>query len=194
MPARVPLAILLVVALVAGCAGGGKRISEAKLSHLVLREQDLPPIFSPFYVGKQTRLDNNGTARADPARYGRKGGWITRYNRPGSSDTRGPLVIESRADLFDAAGGAKDDLAAYRIDFSRIPGSDLRVLSLPKLGDAALGVTFVRPGAKLVRFFRIAWRDRNVSASVTVQGFGSKLTLAEALALARKQERLISNS
>jgi hypothetical protein len=194
LPARIALVLLLVAALVAGCGAGGKRISEAKLSRLVLREQDLPPIFSSFNFGKQIRLDNSGTARADPVRYGRKGGWIARYNRPGSSDTRGPLVIESRADLFDDAGGAKSDLAAYRIDFSRIPGSDLRVLSLPKLGDAALGVTFVQPGAKPVRFFRIAWRDRNVSASVTVQGFGGRLALTEALALARKQERLISNS
>ena len=194
MPARIPLFILLAAALVAGCGGGGKRISEANLSRLVLREQDLPPVFSSFNFGKQAHLDNSGTTRADPARYGRKGGWIARYNRPGSSNTRGPLVVESRADLFADAGGAKDDLAAYRVDFSRIPGSDLHVLSLPKLGDAAFGVTFVQPGAKPVRFFRIAWRDRNVSASVTVQGFGGRIALSDALALARKQERLISNS
>jgi pimeloyl-CoA synthetase len=58
----------------------------------------------------------------------------------------------------------------------------------------SFGVTFVQPGAKPVRFFRIAWRDRNVSASVTVQGFGARIALSDALALARKQERLISNS
>jgi len=194
LPARISLVVLLAAALMAGCGGGGKRISETKLSSLVLREQDLPPVFSSFNSGKQTHLDNSGTTRADPSRFGRKGGWIARYHRAGSTETRGPLVIESRADLFDSAGGAKKDLAAYGVDFSRIPGSGLKKLTLPKLGDAALGVTFLQPGANPVRYFRIAWRDRNVSASVVAQGFEGKLSLAEALTLARKQQRLISNT
>ena len=53
-------------------------------------------------------------------------------------------------------------------------------------------MTFLQTGAKPVRFFTIAWRDRNATASVTVEGFGGRVTLAEAVALARKQEARIA--
>ena len=56
-----------------------------------------------------------------------------------------------------------------------------------------LGVTFVQASSKPLRFYRIAWRDRNVTASVILEGFDGKLRLDQALALARRQERLIAS-
>ena len=42
--------------------------------------------------------------------FGRIEGWKARYRRPGSQTTRRPLVIESRADLFESADGAAEEL------------------------------------------------------------------------------------
>jgi hypothetical protein len=57
------------------------------------------------------------------------------------------------------------------------------------LGDAAEAMTIRQPGgASSVVFFRIAWRDHNATASVLVEGFEGKVVLADAVALARRQE------
>jgi hypothetical protein len=178
-----------MAALLAGC-GGAKTVSKDRLPDLVQKGPDLPRPFAPFYVGTQYRLDNQGTIRADPARWGREGGWIARYRRRGSIHTRGPLVLESRADLFSRAGGAEKDLAAYGAVFDQTPGATARRLRLPKLGDAALGIAFAQPGRLRIHFFRIAWRYRNVTASVTAEGF--RVGLAQVLELARKQQGRIA--
>ena len=185
------LGLALGLLVVAAC-GGSATIPQQRLSHLVLRERDLGRPFSAFNSGPQTQLDNQGTPRADGARFGREGGWIARYRRPGSPATEGPLLVESRADLFSSAGGAKKDLEAYRATLAAVPGVQRRPLALPQIGDAALGVTFEQPGAVPLRFFRIAWRYRNATASVTVEGFGRKVRLADALVLVRRQQRLIA--
>ena len=51
------------------------------------------------------------------------------------------------------------------------PGLRRRVPSPAGLGDAAVAMTIDQPGAAAVRFFRIAWRDHNATASVLVEGF-----------------------
>ncbi len=176
-------------------SGGGDEIPVGKASELVLHERDLRGPFQAFYVGPLARLDTAGTARADPQRYGRNGGWIARFNRPGSATTRGPLVVESRVDLFGGAGGAKSDLAAYRRVFAAVitrSGAAARLLDAPELGDEAVAMTTTQHGLNEVRFYTVAWRDRNVTASVAVNGFGGRLTLADAVVLARRQERRIS--
>jgi hypothetical protein len=183
-----PLLVLTILA--AGCAGGGgsDTIAKKELSKLVVAKGDVPKGFEQFYAGRQVGLDNQGTVRADPNRYGREGGWITRYHRGGSPTTRGPLVIESRADLFKDAGGAKKDLAAYRVQFEHAPGASS--VAVPKLGDESIAMTIRQPGS-LVRTYAIAWRSRNATGSVTVNGFAG-LRLDDALALARKQERRVA--
>jgi hypothetical protein len=178
----------------AGCGGGSNDVSAKHLRELVLRQADVGAAFSPFYIGRQIRLDTAGTSRSDAVRFGRKGGWIARYHRPGSASTQGPLVIESRADLFGGSGGASSDLDAYRHDLEHVPAAGVRHFAVAGLGDEALGVTYVRPGSLPVRTYTIVWRDRNVSASVTAQGFDGKLRKAAALRLARAQERLISRA
>src|SRR6266576_856033 len=127
MPSSMPRAlagIALAIAstlIVAGC-DSSTTIPPDRLSKLVLTEQDLPSGFASFYSGAQVRLDNQGAVRSDASRYGREGGWITRLHRSDQSVTAGPLVVESRADLFKDIGGATSDLAAYRVLFSRTSG------------------------------------------------------------------------
>jgi hypothetical protein len=188
---RALLTVGLVVTLLLAACGGSHDLPTSSLDALVLQQRDLGPAYSKFSSGPQILLDTQGTLRADPARYGRKGGWIARYRRVGPA-TGGPLVVESRADLFGDADGAKTDLRAYGEVLAKTAGSHMRALRLPAIGAAALGVTFLQAGAKPVRFFTIAWRDRNATASVTVEGFGGRVTLAEAVALARKQEARIA--
>jgi hypothetical protein len=190
---RVGIVVLcLVTVVLAACGGGGRTVASADLSSLVLGQKDVGA-FASFYDGPQIGLDNAGTVRSDPQRYGREGGWVSRYHRGGSPSTPGPLVIESRADVFKNADGAKTDLAAYADVLKATPGAHLERLGSLKIGDGGVGVTFVQASSKPLRFYRIAWRDRNVTASVLVEGFDGKLGFDQALGFARKQERLISS-
>jgi hypothetical protein len=176
----------LGLALVAGCGhGGGPESVQKSLPSLVLQPSDLPPTFTRFDVGRIANLDVHPGPRADPHRFGRKGGWKARYKRSGSPTTRGPLVVESRADLFGGPGGAAKDLAAYEEEFSQTG----RSLTPPRLGAEARAMTF-RQGA--VQFLTVAWRERNATGSVLVEGFAGHVELADALALARRQEARIS--
>jgi hypothetical protein len=184
---RTALAICLAVALT-GCGSSGSTIPIESLNKLVLKPQDLGRQFQQFAGGKQGHLDNQAP-REDPTRYGREGGWIARFNRSGNTKTPGPLVVESRADLFKSSDGAKADLRAYRELFASPDLSQRSAVNVPKIGDEAIGQTFVQPGAKPLRFYRIAWRYLNATAAVTVEGFDGNVHAADAIALARKQQR-----
>ena len=177
----------LAAVLLAGC-DSQSAIPKDKLSTLVLSQKDMPSGFSEFYNGAQVRLDNQGTVRSDASRDGREGGWIARLRRDDSGQTQGPLVIESRADLFKDSSGTRSDLAAYRVLFSRTSGSELKTVAVSGIGDEAVGITFTQPGSRPLRFYRIAWRYRNATASVLIEGFDGELSLNDAESLARKQE------
>jgi hypothetical protein len=187
---RVSWVSIALVVLLAAC-GSVKTVSPSKLPKLVLQPADLPGPYTAFDVGHQTQLDRVPGPRSAPARFGRQGGWKARYNRPGSTATRGPLVVESRADVFKDATGAAKDLAAYRAQFARQPGG--RPFAV-RLGTAAAGVMQQRPGQPAVRLVSVAWQDGNVTASVTLNGFASGLRAADAVALARAQQRRIAGA
>lgn len=174
--------VLATVLALSGCGSSAKTIPSKKLSQLVLQRTDLPPGFAAFYVGPQLSADQTG-ARSDPKRFGRSGGWIGRYHRGGSPKTKGPLVVASRVDLFKDAGGAKRDFELYP---AQLEQAGAKQIDVGKLGDQALGVLVVGTGAVTVRNYAIAWRERNATAELELNGF--KLTLPGALALARKQE------
>jgi hypothetical protein len=182
---------LVIAVLAAACGGaGGTAVRPSQLPRLVLQPADLGGAFTRFDVGRQAQLDRVPGPRADPTRFGREGGWKARYNRPGTPTTRGPLVVESRADVFRDAGGATKDLAAYRAQFRRQPGA--AGFRVARLGRAATAIVQDRPGTPAARFVSIAWRDGNVTASVTANGFAPGLRTADAVALARAQERRIA--
>lgn len=188
------LSLLLVLAVVvAGCFGGdegGSSVSAAKGDSLVLSQSDVGGEFTQFDQGIQRRADLS-PPRDDANRYGRKGGWKARFSRPGTRTTDGPLVISSLADLFGSEDGARKDFDLYEqslFQFETTGGG--RKLSSPGLGDESQAVTY-RQGLppNEVDHYVIAWRDGNVTASLTMNGF--KLTWEQALTLARAQEERI---
>src|SRR5256714_14766019 len=158
----------LAAVLLAGC-DSQSAIPKDKLSTLVLSQKDMPSGFSEFYNGAQVRLDNQGTVRSDASRDGREGGWIARLRRDDYGQTQGPLVIESRADLVKDSGGARSDLAAYRVLFSRTSGSELKTVAGSGVGGGAGCITFTQPGGRALRFYRIAPRHRDAPASLLVR-------------------------
>jgi hypothetical protein len=190
-----PLALVLVL-VAAGCSLGGddSPIQASELNRLVLQPQDLPKTFFRFDEGRQIGVDSPGGRRADPERYGRIDGWKARYRRADSEKAPGPLVIESRADVFDSSGGAKDDLDAARADLRE---SELgwQPIDEPGLGDESFAVTLVQSvtGGD-VRYYQVLWRDGNATASLNVNGFDPGLALGDTLELARKQERRMSEA
>jgi hypothetical protein len=186
------IALLVPISLIlAACGGGGAAIPKEALGKLVLAPRDVPAL-RVFDAGRQVTLDNPVGPRRDPSRYGREGGWKARYRRPGTRATEGPLVVESRADLFSSSSGAKRDLRAYEDEFTQTIASAPRLrrrLAPPAgLGDEALAMRIRQPGAAAVEFFRIAWREHNATASVLVEGFEGKVAFADAVVLARRQE------
>lgn len=186
------LPAMALAASLAACGGGSKSVPAGAAGDLVLRPRDLGSAFTRFYDGRQSRLDVAGTSRFNLQRFDHEDGWIARYHRGGSGP--GPLVVESRVDVFKTSGGASHDLDAYRYDLRTIPATKVRRFQVSGLGDASVAVTYVRPGALPLRTYTIAWRDGNVSASVTAQGFDGKFPQAEAVRLARLQERLIARA
>jgi hypothetical protein len=101
----VRLPVLIVAALLlAGCSGddgGGPKVSASQGEDLVLSDADVGRPFTQFDQGEQRRTDM-APPRDDPSRFHRQGGWKARFQRGGTVKTKGPLVIESRADLFES--------------------------------------------------------------------------------------------
>jgi hypothetical protein len=190
------IAVLVCLSLLVACGGGDREAVERhELEHVVLQPADVPTVFERFDEGRLLRTDQPGAGeRADPARFGRQEGWKARYKRSGTQATRGPLVIESRVDLFEDEGGAEQELAARREELvSRETAAES--LEDPALGDEAVTVTFLQPGAmRDVRFYMVVWREANVTAGVLVNGYEGKLTLDQTLDLARKQQLRIARA
>jgi hypothetical protein len=195
-------ALLLLALLLGGCVVGDdeKQIDRSAVSTLVLAPGDLPAVWVPFNSGRQVSADAPAGARSNPQRFGRLDGWIARFRRPGSQQTSGPLVIESRADLFESAGGARDELATARSEVGTAIGARpaTEPLADPDLGEEAFAATILQKsgggGIADVRFYLITWRHQNVVATLFVNGFDQKVTLAQALDLARAQERRIARA
>ena len=119
-----------------------------------------------------------------------------RYRRAGSEETAGPIVVESRVDIFESASGAGKDLDAYRDEIETLladaPGAER--VDDPELGDDALAITRTQDTALPVVFYNVIWREGNVTASLIAQGFQGKFSFDEALELARKQQRRIEEA
>src|SRR3954462_57093 len=110
-------AVAAILIALSGCGSSeGSRLSEGDLAKLVLQTGDLPG-FDQFDEGRQVASDAHPGPRFDPTRFGRQDGWKARYHRGGGPQTRGPLVVESRVDVFGDSGGAERDLDAYGKEF-----------------------------------------------------------------------------
>ena len=194
------MVLILAALLLAGCSGdddgGGSMVSASKGQDLVLADADVGRSFTKFDDGEQRRTDMS-PPRDDPSRFHRQGGWKARFQRGGTVRTTGPLVIESRADLFESTGDANKDFDLYEeaLDALAFGAAGQTVEPAPKLGEEAHAVSF-RQGLKptAVRHYAIAWRQGNVTGYVIVNGFDGRLTLADAVELARKQEKRIERA
>jgi len=159
-------------------------LPESALPRLVLQPGDVPPGLERFDEGRQAKADQPGGARTAADRFGRLGGWKARYRRTGSSAAAGPLVVESRVDVFESNGGAEDELEAFATD----PQGKTREVDL---GDEGVLATAVQPAfPSPLRIYVVAWRQDNAVSVVTVHGFRG-VSSQETLALARKQEARI---
>jgi hypothetical protein len=177
--------VTLVLLPAAGCGSSGPKVDASAQTRLVLQRADLPKPFTPFYVGPQLMADQT-PARADPKRFGRKGGWIARYRRAGSRRTPGPLIVVSRVDVFGDASGAKKDLDRYRSDFA---APFAKRVHAPRLGAEAIAIVSGQgSGATAVRTYAIAWREGNATAELEANGFARRFSLSDASKLARKQD------
>ena len=183
------LPLFALVVSVAACTGGDEAgVEKGDLPRLVLQPADVPDAFVQFDEGPLVRADLSDADRADPTRFGRQGGWKARFKRRGTPETRGPLVVESRADVFADVEGAKDDFAAIELE----AGRGQTKVRAPKIGDESVATAIFQRGSPSVAFFTIGWRYENVTASISVNGFATRTTIADAVALARKQQRRIA--
>ena len=193
MPDGKTAATLLLVTttvLLGGCGGNEERaIAVSELQSLVLQEADLGGDWLQFAFNPQTRADALPGERADPRRFGRRGGWIARYRRPPTAPLTGAAVIESRVDLFESNDGAEQDLEAARADLRSGPAD------APEVGDgSAVGLTEQESTAGRMRFYTIVWRQASVTSSMVVQGSAAGLDLDAALTFAGLQERRIERA
>lgn len=188
-------AVLLLVVILAGCSLGDDKasIEREELDGLVLQPGDVPPVFVRFDQGRQIRADAPSGSRADQSRFNRIEGWKARYRRSGTRETAGPLVIESRADLFESPEGAEQDLQAARTDLEA-GAPAWKPIDEPGLGDESFAATFVQRGVTEVRYYQVVWRKDNATASLSANGFEGKLPLADVLELARKQDSRIARA
>jgi hypothetical protein len=183
--------VLALLLAASGCSLGGDdgSIEVGQLKDLVLQPADVPAVFQRFDEGRQVMADQPGGSRADPSRFGREGGWKARYRRQGTSRTRGPLVIESRTDVFESAGGAEDDFGAAKREKGGLGGQEVQAA---ELGDDSFAITLLQGQRRSgVRHYLLFWRTDNATASVLVNGFDDGMQLEDAVALARKQARRI---
>jgi hypothetical protein len=193
---RRALALAALGAVVAGCGGGddgGEAVPATRMRFVVLQPADLSEAFVRFDEGPVRLADTPQGPRSDPERFGREGGWKARYRRPGSPRTKGPLVVESRIDLFEDEDGAKSELEAHQEELESDIRRGGRWLDVARLGEDAVAATTGSPDiANSVRVVRVVWRDGNVTAAIAANGFEGKLRLVDVLQLARKQQRRIA--
>lgn len=195
-----PALAALAALVLAGCSPLGDESKPAvpvsALPMLVLQPDDLGEAFVRFDEGPLALADAPGGERSDPARFGRQEGWKARFRRQDGAESRGPLVVESRVDLFDGSG-AERELDRHRDELepqARTP-SDLELVEIPSLGEEAYALApprGVEPGSFVS--VTVVWRDANVTASVTANGLGGRLERADVVALARAQQERIASA
>ena len=178
--------MIVLTLVLAGCSGDSSNVAKADLPEVVLQPADLSGSFERFDEGRQASADQPEGARADTARFGRIDGWKSRYRRRGGVEIRGPLVIESRADLFKSSEGAEDELDEIARERAVEPSDR-------NLGDDAVVVSTTQAGfPRPLRTFVVYWRSANVVGAITANGFQGRVSEKDALRLARLQQARIA--
>jgi hypothetical protein len=164
----------------------------ARLAPLVLHPDDLAAIGKPsdyqlFDEGQLLRADMPGGARRDPARFGRLGGWKSRYRVADPAATGVAFVIESRVDLFREGSGSAADLQAVAQD---APRTGARLVPAPgPVGEAAIALVSEQAAPRSIGYYTIVWRRGPMLASVLLSGYKEVVSLAQAMTLAEAIDR-----
>lgn len=190
---RLTCCLVLGASLLSGCSGSEATVAMSRLPQLVLQPKDVGVGHKQFDEGRLAFSDQPTGDRADPARFGRVGGWKARYQgEPGSGPAAGELV-ESRADLFADSDGAEQELAAYREELTGGQGGGGDLVPQDNLGDEAFLLTRPPLPGGQAAFVTVAWRSANVTASVLLAGTRTNAD-KEAVRLARAQQERISSA
>ena len=86
------------------------------------------------------------------------------------------------------------DIVSLMEELEAIDESDFDAREQPDLGDDARAWESLQGAAGGVRYYLIAWREDNATASVLASGFEGKITFDDALELARKQAARVSRA
>jgi hypothetical protein len=193
------IAVLSLGALVlAACSGGGggHAIGSRDLPKLLLQREDVSSIFKRLEAGPETIADLGGN-EANGTRFGREGGWKARYRRVRDVSAPGAYILDSRAEVFKGSDGASKSFDSVRSAIEKSPLLVPRHVEIftPNVGAEAFGATVVqRPGRRAVRLVTIIWRNGNVKASLSANGFADQLSVDDVVALARAQDRHIRDA
>jgi hypothetical protein len=200
----VPRQVLLAACLLMGCtinaplpsglsastsASVPASLDPATTARLVLQPDDLGPVggaesFVLFDEGPLARADAGLPPRADPARFGRLGGWKARYKRADTSARAGVLVIDSRVDVFPDDSGASADLDAYReLWRQRVADGNWETIQANVAGNPTVGLRSVRQRGA-VRDLELAWSAGRYTGLVALSGLDESVSPETAQRLA----------
>jgi hypothetical protein len=172
---------LVLVALTAGCGGAATPdVPAGAAKTLVLQPRDLSRGFVSIGSGEENPLAAIDDREGPPK--GRTASWYADYRRPGGVAAPGPLIVQSRVEVFDGRGSAE---VAYSSAYHRISATR----TVARLGDESGAAGQTSPGAQI---YRIVWRRANVVAALVVTGLEHRLTLAQSARLAHAQDARIA--
>jgi hypothetical protein len=188
--AAVALAAAAVPAATAGVQPAGPDTRT-----MVLQLADLPGGFGRdegVYV-TNAQLDKLSDLNKDYRKLGRLGGYRVTYRRIGIT---GVLGVDAFASLYRSSSGAHDSLTQSLAGAAQDGGPTFRWIALkPPLGsEMRVYLVTERQSGMRVDFYTVAWRHGRVFAEVIGGGVSGRITLAEVVALAKKQDARIVSS
>jgi hypothetical protein len=193
--AKVVVGAATVAAAVAPAAQGVTQPapSAPDTRRMVIQLADLPAGFGRdqgAYVSN-AELAKQGDSRKDYVKLGRLTGYNVTYKRPGFT---GVLVLDAFASIYRSNAGAHDSLRLSLSGAAKDGGAGFRwIPSGPVLGsEARVYAVSTKQNGMPVEYYTVAWRHGRVFAEVICGGVSGRISSAEAMALARKQEARIA--
>jgi len=162
---------------------------------MVIQLADLPTGFGVdqgAYVSN-AELAKDGDSRKDYVKLGRLTGYNVTYKRPGLG---GVLVLDAFASIYRSNAGAHDSLRLSLSGAAKHGGPSFRwIPSGPALGsEARVYAVSAKQNGMAVDYYTVAWRHGRVFAEVICGGVSGRISPAQAMALARKQEARIATA
>jgi hypothetical protein len=185
--------VAALAAAAAPAAGAGTQPAPAgpDTRTMVLRLSDLPQGFGRAEGVYVTNSDlDKLSGNKDYEKLGRLGGYRATYRRFGIA---GILGVDAFASIYRSSTGAHDSYAQSLAGALQDGGPTFRWLPLkPRLGsETRVYLVTEKQSGMRVDYYTIAWRHGRVFAEVIGGGVSGRITLAQVVALARKQEARI---